>query len=172
MSELLLPLTEDWLREVGFRWHELERQPSKHWLLWLGTALVTEGWNFTSFDDLGIELASGGLDNTWFCWLRSDAAGRYHRFIHTRHMRVRGDVIRLVVALTDLSWEPKNHLYGCVQLPQHAEKLRLERERMDQRFDQMMLRERRPWYETEKDESRGRALPEHLHAAIEKGGAK
>jgi len=30
-------LTEEWLKRVGFKWHQLDRQPDKHWLLWLGS---------------------------------------------------------------------------------------------------------------------------------------
>ena len=43
MSE---PITEEWLKEVGFKWHQLARQPEKQWLLWLGDAVR---------DGLGIE---------------------------------------------------------------------------------------------------------------------
>ncbi len=32
-------ITEDWLYAVGFRWHQLDRQPNKQWLLWLGNAI-------------------------------------------------------------------------------------------------------------------------------------
>jgi hypothetical protein len=27
------PITEEWLKAVGFRWRQIDRQPSKQWLL-------------------------------------------------------------------------------------------------------------------------------------------
>jgi hypothetical protein len=46
---LLEPITEEWLREVGFRWYQFDLQPDKQWLLWLGTALAEPGgWNADS----------------------------------------------------------------------------------------------------------------------------
>lgn len=33
------PITEEWLKSVGFKWHQFDRQPDKHWLLWLGGGL-------------------------------------------------------------------------------------------------------------------------------------
>lgn len=166
---LHIPITEDWLKEIGFRWHQFDRQPNKQWLLWLGDCLrEADGWGFTSYEDLGIELAYNKPSDDWFCWLRSDAAGRYHRFLHIRHIKVRGDVIQLIVALTGFDWLPANHIDGCVLKPEHAESRRREAERLDQQ----LLRGRTKWSEAEKDDSRGRPLPEHLDAAIKNGGAK
>lgn len=31
-------ITEDWLRDCGFKWEQHERQPAKHWVLWIGVA--------------------------------------------------------------------------------------------------------------------------------------
>jgi hypothetical protein len=28
-------ISEPWLRCAGFKWHQIDRQPSKHWVLWL-----------------------------------------------------------------------------------------------------------------------------------------
>lgn len=39
MSILNNPITEEWLKSVGFKWHQLDRRPEKQWLLWLGDAL-------------------------------------------------------------------------------------------------------------------------------------
>ena len=81
------PITEDWLREVGFKWHQFDRQPNKQWLLWVSDACGQWG---SSGDDLGVELAAGSYDaergdrEGWFCWLRSDVSHRYSRFIHVR----------------------------------------------------------------------------------------
>jgi hypothetical protein len=79
------PITEEWLKEVGFKWHQFDRQPDKQWLLWLG--------DHTDSGDtqaLGIELTVGTRGEFWFCWLRSDTSHRYSRFLHIRHMKVKG----------------------------------------------------------------------------------
>lgn len=110
-SESAELITEDWLRNVGFKWHEFERQGGKHWLLWLAGAFAD---GFTSFEDLGIELSSG-RDGTWFCWLRGDYSHRYSRFIHIRYLRTQGEVIQLVEACTGLRWKPENHRSGAVR---------------------------------------------------------
>ena len=160
------PITEGWLKEVGFKWHQFDRQPGKHWVLWLGDA-VGQGL-VTSFEDIGIEVSTMQYENAlgevvgqdaWFCWLRSDAAGRYHRFIHLRHLRTRGELIALVEAIAGQPWNPENHLYGSVRSPEQAAKIRARDAEMDRR----MARET-PWYGIEKDDSRGRALPEHMDA--------
>lgn len=159
------PITEDWLKSAGFKWHQFDRQPDRHWLLWLGAGL-RERPSMTSYEDLGLELApniaprDGGM-REWFCWLRSDAAGRYHRFIHLRHLATTGDVINLVRAISGRPWTPADHLYGSLHSPENAARIRSDRERLDQR----LMREGPKWSEVEKDDSRGRALPEHMQAA-------
>lgn len=152
-------ITEEWLKNNGFKWHQLERQPAKHWVLWLGSVLNTA---MASPDDLGIEIASKGSDDQWNCWLRSDTAGRYHRFIHVRYLQKTQEVIDLVTAITGSIWCPTNHLYGMVYSGEVAAKIRKEHERMDLQ----LLAERHKWLEVEKDESRGRALPEHMEAVV------
>jgi hypothetical protein len=164
------PITEEWLRSVGFKWHQFDRQPKKQWLLWVGQASGQWG---RSADDLGVELAPGSYDaerndrTGWFCWLRADTSHRYSRFIHVRRLRTRGEVIALVEALTGQPWNPELHMYGSVHHPKHAKQLQADRERLDK-----VLAERPTWYETEKDESRGRPLREHMEAAVKNGGAK
>ena len=168
MSWLTDPITEEWLRESGFRWHQFDRQPDKQWRLWLGDSLRDgSGWNFSSYEDLGIEVTPA-RDGSWYCWLRSDSAGRYHRFLHVRRLRECGEIVQLVVALTGLSWFPENHRNGCVLRPDMAKARREQEDRLDQRI----LRAGRTWYEAEKDDSRGRALPEHVDAALKNGGAQ
>jgi hypothetical protein len=78
-----------------------------------------------------------------------------------------GDVIQLIVALTGHDWMPQNHISGSVLRPKHADYRRKENERLDR----VILHGDQPWYEAEKDDSRGRALPEHMEAAIKNGGA-
>jgi hypothetical protein len=155
------PITEEWLKSVGFKWHQFDRQPDKQWLLWLGDPCAHDT------QDIGIELAPW-KDGEWFCWLRSDTAHRYSRFLHVRHMRVVGDVIRLIVAITDQDWNPANHFHGADNTPQRAARIREDRERLDQRI----MRDGRPWRDIEKDDSRGGALPEHMQHAIDAKLAK
>lgn len=157
-------ITEQWLKESGFKWHQLERQPNRQWILWLAGAFRD---GFTADDELGIELTPNG-DENWFCWLRGDYSHRYSRFIHIRHMRSRDEVIKLVEACTGQAWDVNNHRYGRVLRPQHAEQARKEHDRLDKIF----MRESPPWHDIEKDESRGGALPEHMQHAIDAGKAK
>lgn len=161
-------ITEEWLRSVGFRWHQLERQPDKHWLLWLGSCIEA---NTIGMEDLGLELAPAWWKNRngedvgkvgrWHCWLRADTGSLYGRFIHVRYLRTQDELIALVEALTGQRWDPANNHFGSMLRPEHAERLRLE-ERT--RLDRQMLRERPKWRDIEKDEGRGGALPEHLEA--------
>lgn len=173
------PITEEWLKSVGFKWHEFERQGAHHWLLWLGGGLRQRP-TLTDYEDIGIELAPGWWHNAkgeqvgntdWFCWLRSDAAGRYHRFIHLRHVSTRNDVIRLVEAISGRPWTPENHLYGSLRSPENAARILQDRQRADRR----LIEESSPgakWADIERDDTRGRALPEHMTAAIKGGLAK
>lgn len=48
------PITDEWLKSVGFKWHQFDRQPGK---LWLGGGLKEKPC-LTSYEDIGIELAS------------------------------------------------------------------------------------------------------------------
>lgn len=158
------PITEQWLSESGFKWHQLDRQPHKHWLLWIGDCLHEHG--YTDPERLGVELtqdASKDTDGWWYCWLRSDTAGRYSRFVHVRHLRTTDELIQMIEGLTGQTWMPINNLYGAMHRPQRAAWLRQEAERLDQRW----LREGHPWREIEKDDTRGGALPEHLQAAVD-----
>ncbi len=162
-----LPITEDWLREVKFGWHQLERQTDKHWLLWLGSAIDDR---MTCYEDLGIEVSPVRGNDEWFCWLRADTAGRYHRFIHIRYMRTRGDLITLIEALTGQTWNPENNFGGSIRTPEQAARIRQDLDR----FDQRLLRECPKWSQIEEDDTRGRALPEHMesHAKTHQDGKK
>lgn len=167
------PITAEWLKSVGFKWHQFDRQPDKHWLLWLGGGLKQQP-SLTSYEDIGIELAPNVVKDgelEWFCWLRSDAAGRYHRFIHLRRLTTRYEVALLVEAISGRPWTPENHIYGSLHSPKNADRIREDLKRIDQR----MLHEsgsHHKWAEIENDDTRGRALPEHMTAAIAGGGAK
>lgn len=154
MNELI---TEDWLKSVGFKWHQFDRQPNKHWLLWIGGSV---GDRITSFEDMGVELAPTMNRDSWFCWLRSDTAGRYHRFIHIRHIRTQDELIRIVEALTGRDWNPDNNLFGSMHSPENAERIRQDIGRLDHKVREMSS----PWADVEKDDTMGRALPEHMEA--------
>ena len=156
------PITESWLKSVGFKYHQLDRQPNKQWLLWMGDGLH-EDYSLTSQDDIGLELAPVREgEPEWFCWFRSDSSHRYSRFIHLRRLKQRHEVIALVEAITGFAWTPANHLYGGVRKPKMADRMREEAQRLDKR----MLRECGKWSEIEKDDDRGGALPEHADAYI------
>lgn len=171
MSDLI---TAEWLQSVGFRWHQIDSKfghmPEKHWVLWLGSAIANRN---VDTEDLGLELgpdayAGPGKPDEWFCWLRGDTAGRYHRFLHIRHISEQHEVSTLVEALTGQPWNPANHWCGSVQTPERMAYINREKERLDYRF-----RDHCPkWRDVEKDDSRGRALPEHMQAAIDGGKAK
>lgn len=168
MSEDVKMITEDWLKSVGFKWSQFDRQPTKQWTLWLGSCLdCPDRRMFAGTEDLGIELADG-QNGTWFCWLRSDSAHRYHRFIHIRHLKTQDQVVRLVEAFTGLPWNTRNHIYGSVLCQRCADRSREESERLDQR----LLRSAYPWTEHERDETRDRPLIDHVDAAIKGGLAK
>lgn len=157
------PITEDWLKSVGFKWHQFDRQPDKQWLLWLGD-MTSPG----ATEDLGIELAVGTRAEFWYCWLRADCSHRYSRFVHVRHIRTCGDVILLVQALTGHAWDPANHINGSALRPKSAQLIRDAYDRLDRRI----MRGGHPWRDIEKDDSRGGALPEHMQAAIDAGKAQ
>jgi hypothetical protein len=153
------PITEEWLKSVGFKWHQFDRQPSKQWLLWCGIPNQQDNWGVDS-QDIGVEL-SEGRDGSWFVWLRSDTAHRYSRFLHVRHMRRQDELVKLVEAVTGLPWKPENHIYGAVCTQSFADHRRAEQERLDQK----MLLTNTKWREIEKDDTRGGALPEHMSVA-------
>lgn len=160
------PITEDWLRSVGFKWHTVqggepsERNP-RHWVLWMGGVANDEPgqvWRFHDDEDLGIEISYGG--NWWYCWLRSDTSHRYSRFLHVRHIRYQHEAVQLVEALSGKAWDSTDHMYGKIFTPEQAQRIRERDKRLDIRIAKDV-----PWRKTEKDDSSGRALPEHKEIA-------
>ncbi len=166
-------ISEDWLRSVGFKWHQIDRQLSKHWVLWLSQCFdCGQPRRVASADDLGIEVAAntpvhGEEVGFWFCWLRSDLGGRYSRFIHVRHLRTCLELVRLIEGITGRLWKPSNHLYGMVRCDECASQIQAENERLDR----IVTMTRPRWYVAESDDSRGTALPEHVEEALKRGGA-
>lgn len=148
------PITEEWLKAAGFRWSQFDRQPGKHWTLWLGWAME----DGPDLEDVGLELARG-YDGKWYCWLRSDTAGRYTRFVHVRHLRWIDELGELIAAIAGRPFDPADVFYGALLTKERADRRRAE----DERMDRQMLREHR-WRQDGKDETLGRATPEHLAA--------
>lgn len=134
-------ISEDWLRECGFKWEQLDRQPSKHWLLWIADACIdpVKDRMWSSPDDLGIEVAQDSQSKWWYCWLRADYAGRYSRLLHIRHITQKAEVIELIEALTGRSFVPSDCLYGSFRSPDVANRMRQENERLDRRIAQSQL---------------------------------
>lgn len=152
-------LTESWLKENGFKWHQLDRQPDKHWLLWLGAVISDSA--FSSIEDLGIEVAPYGRnDPRWFCWLRSDCAHRYSRFLHLRHIRTERDLVWIIQAITGVEFKAENARYGYLMTEDQAARDDASRHRLDR----IQVEQGHPWREIEKDPHQGGALPEHLEA--------
>lgn len=172
-ADLDKSISEDWLRGAGFKWHQIDRQPSKHWALWLSQCFdCGQPRRVASADDVGIEVAANApVDGEgtvfWFCWLRSDLGGRYSRFINVRHLRTRVELVRLIEGITGRAWNPPNHLYGMLRCDTCAQRVRDD----DDRLDRVAIRSRPAWYEAEKDDSRGAALPEHIEEALKRGEA-
>lgn len=157
------PITEDWLREVGFRWLQMDRQPDKHWLLWIGDAVRAIDGSLTATEDIGIELAPVDKDRQqWFCWFRSDASHRYGRFIHVRHLRWQRELIALVEACSGQAWNPAYHRHGAMHTPKQVERWEAE----DRRLDRVLRDSGHPWGEAEKDPTRAGATHQHLDAHI------
>jgi hypothetical protein len=129
MSE---PITEEWLREVGFRSSQLERQPHKHWTLNLGWA--TDGGRFSTSEDVAIEISpacwynrnservQAADGNPWHCWLKGEGRG----FIHIRHLRDLPDLIAMLEALSGQPWDAANVCYGQLRTPEAAAAIRRE----------------------------------------------
>jgi hypothetical protein len=135
----MTPITETWLRESGFRWEQCDRQPTKHWLLWLAEACIdpveTSRRMFASSStDLGIEIAQGPGGPPWYCWLRADYAGRYSRFMHVRYMANQEEVVALIEALTGRPWKSEDVMYGSLRAPEVAARLREDEQRLDKRL--------------------------------------
>lgn len=148
------PISDEWLKAIGFRWHAVERAPHKHWVLWLGDAVRQNGLVDTC--DLGVELTRDS-DGKYHCWLRGDYSHRYSRFIHVRHLHLQCELLRLIEGLTGLDWKPENVWYGSLVTDKQAAYFRKEKERLDVR----LIEGSHPWKEIEKDESRGYPLSEH-----------
>jgi hypothetical protein len=130
-------ITEEWLKENGFKWHEVERSGT-HWLLWIGSAIAekrTYG-RTSSYDDFGIELSKfNDKQDVYGCFFRADYAGRYTRFIFCRDMWEPEHVTQLIEALTGFPFDKACAMYGSYRRPEQAARLReLDETRLDRRI--------------------------------------
>lgn len=133
-----LRITEDWLRETGFRWEQLDRQPTKHWVLWLDRAEPDACGMIDN--DLGVEVAESTYHKGyWNCWIRSDVAGRYSKIIHVRPVYFQDELIRLFESLSGHRWNPGDVFYGRFRSPLAADRLRAASERIDGLIDKEMV---------------------------------
>lgn len=148
------PITEDWLRDSGFRWSQFERQSDKHWTLWLGWAME----DGPCVEDVGLEVAPG-YDGKWYCWLRSDTAHRYGRFVHVRHLRWQTELTDLIAAVAGRPFDPADVFFGGLLTKERADRQRAEADRLDR----VMLREH-TWSTDGDDDTLGGARAEHLPA--------
>lgn len=158
-------LSEETLKRLGFRWEQHDRQPSKHWVLWIGGLLDRM---FSGPEDLGIEVAFNESSDDWFCWLRSDAAHRYHRFIHIRHIKYEHELVDLISALSGVKFDAQNVVYGCLRTEEHAMALKAEQDRLDLRI----LANSHPWTDFEKDPHRAKPSVMTAEDAIKGGLSK
>ena len=71
-------------------------------------------------------------------------------------------------ALTGQAGDPSNNLYGSMYTPAGAAWIRAEEVRLDHR----LLLGTPKWSEPERDDTRGRALPERMEEAVKRGGAR
>lgn len=130
-------LSHEWLSSVGFKSHQHERQPHKHWKLLLGRGV--DGGRFSTPDDLYIEVTPAwwiggrgdkiGDPDAWHCWL----GGMNSSFLHVRYFRTIPEFIALVEAITGLPWAPENHLYGMLHTAERGAQLRAEYEALQAR---------------------------------------
>jgi hypothetical protein len=146
MSEI----TEVWLKENGFKWHEVERS-GVHWLLWMGGCIANhpdKKYHSHSYDDFGIELSKFMPNEpVWSVFYRADYAGRYSRFIYVREVWEVEQLTRLIEAITDIPFDKANTWYGSLIRPEQAARYR---EQEKHRLDRTMALEGR-WLNDEKD---------------------
>lgn len=155
---IAMPITDEWLASIGFKWHQMDRQPHKHWVLWLGDAM---GEPTICFTDIGIEV-SRAIREGYHCWIRSDAAHRYGRFLHVRYLYSEADLYSVIAGLVGRPFDPTHCWYGSLRTPASAERFREEADRLDRRLADAF---------GDTDETKGRPLAEHLRAYEKPNGS-
>lgn len=144
-------ITEEWLKEIGFKWFDVERS-GKHWLLWLGSSIAKKTkYRSQSFDDFGLELSRiSEKEDGWMVFFRADYAGRYTRFIYCRDVSEQGELTGLIEALTGFPFSVENSMYGQYYTPERADYFR----KMDEERDDRKMALQGSWRTDEKDGSR------------------
>lgn len=144
-------ITEEWLKEIGFKWFDVERS-DKHWILWMGSAIAeNRKYRSSSHDDFGLELSKfHPEEDNWGVFYRADYAGRYSRFIFCRDVWEQEQLIRLIEALTDTPFDVQNIMYGNLYRPEQAE---YYRKQDAERLDRRIALENR-WRDDEQDETK------------------
>ena len=154
-------ITEPWLYAVGFRWSQRDRQPSRHWTLWLGRAFEPPAGDV---EDIGLEVAATYNDeDKWFCWFRSDFSGLYSRFLHVHHLRTRRELCMMVEGLIGGPWVYENAFYGQLFTHDGAERRRAE----DQRLDRQLMLQSHTHHAVEEDDTRAGARADTLQQQAE-----
>ncbi len=121
-----VPLTDELLGGMGFKWSQEERQPEKHWSLTLGWGAPNTR---ACHEDLSVEIAGGAMDGEWFCWLRRGT--RFSdNFLHVRHIKYWHEVEEIITALTGTKWKRENSMYGNFYNDEITAKMRPEYERI------------------------------------------
>lgn len=102
VGQLRRPITEDWLRDHGWRIEDNRNDPRLPVRrLVIGRDLIKQGI-FHSSDDLCIDVAPVvGEGNWWFVWLMQVEP---YRHIHVRMMRQTWELARLYEGLTGRVW--------------------------------------------------------------------
>lgn len=117
-------LSDEWLGKIGFKWSQEERQPTKHWSLTLGLGAENSR---ACMEDLCIEVASGAMNDEWFCWLRRGVRFS-NNCIHIRYIKFQHELGEIITALTGTRFRAENCLYGNFYNDKIAEKMRKEYE--------------------------------------------
>jgi len=79
-------------------------------------------------------------------------------------VKMQSEVIVLFEALTGQAWDSSNNLYGLMYTRAGAARIRAEEVRLDHR----LLMGTPKWSEPERDDTRMRALPEHMEEAVKR----
>lgn len=123
-----IELTDEWLGKIGFKWTQEERQTRKHWRLTLGWGAPNTR---ACMDDLSIEVASGSMDNAWFCWLQRGT--RFSdNFLHVRAIKYQNELTEIITALTGTKFKLENCMYGNFYNDEMTAKMRPEFEAIQQ----------------------------------------
>jgi len=104
-----------------------------------------------AFEDFGLELSRFSSRSDYFgLFYRADYSGRYSRFIFCREVWEIEQLVKVIEALTDFSWDPANAMYGNYFRPEQA---KYYREQDQKRLDRQIVSSGK-WQGDERDETR------------------